>query len=90
MRSLFEDDGGLKVRSLKSLEVQFQIQPADGAAAIDLKPIFGAKTVEDVSAGEPLDGLIFVGGGVPTANPSMQMVHFCLDFPIFMFLMSLR
>ena len=78
------------MRSLKSLEVLFQIQPADRTAAIDLKPIFCAKTVEDVSAGEPLDRLIFMADGVPTANPSMQMVHFCFDLPIFMFLISLR
>lgn len=78
------------MRSFKSLEVQFQIQPADRTAAINLKPIFGAQTVEDVPTREPFDGLIYIANGVPTTNPSMQMVHFCFDLPIFMFLMSLR
>jgi hypothetical protein len=46
--------------------------------------------VEDVAAGQPLDWLIYIAVWLPTANPSMQMVHFCFDLPIFMFLISLR
>lgn len=80
----------LNVSHLKSLVVEFEVEPAEGTSAVDSEPGLGAVAVEDVSAGESFDGLVCMVLALPTWKPSMQTVHFCLDLPIFMFLISLR
>jgi hypothetical protein len=72
------------------VEVEFEVEAAEGASSVDSEPGLGAVAVEDVSAGESLDGFVCVWRALPTAKPSMQTVHFCFDLPIFMFLISFR
>jgi hypothetical protein len=70
--------------------VELEIEAAERAAPVDLQPCLGTLAMENVAAWQALDGFVWINRNLPTWKPSMQMVHFCLDFPIFMFFISFR
>ena len=67
----------------------FKVYPTKRTSFVHFEPIFSAVAMKNVPTGETFDAFIWIITERPWQNPSMHTEHFCLDFPIFIVLISL-